>query len=64
MTEETCPRFFFRASELRAPAPDSPHEPDPDEDITAQSITIAEARAMVARGEIIDLKTAYALTLI
>jgi hypothetical protein len=27
-------------------------------------MTIDEARAMVARGEIIDLKTAFALTLV
>jgi ADP-ribose diphosphatase len=56
--------IFFRASGLRAPAPDSPHKPDPDEDITAQTFTLADARAMVMRGEIVDLKTAYALTLI
>jgi ADP-ribose pyrophosphatase len=56
--------IFFRATGLRAPAPDSPHKPDPDEDITAQTFTIAEARTMVKRSEIVDLKTAYALTLI
>lgn len=56
--------IFFRATGLRAPAPDSPHKPDADEDITARSFTIAEARTMVKRGEIIDLKTAYGLTLI
>ena len=56
--------IFFRVSELRAPAPGSPHKPDDDEDIVAQSFTIAEARAMVAGGEIVDLKSAYGLTLI
>jgi ADP-ribose pyrophosphatase len=56
--------IFFRALDLRTPAPDSPHRPDEDEDITAQSFTVADARAMVARGDIIDLKTAYALTLV
>jgi ADP-ribose pyrophosphatase len=56
--------IFFRVWDLRAPSPGSPHKPDPDEDIKARSVTIAEARAMVARGDIIDLKTAYALTLI
>src|SRR5262249_740192 len=56
--------IFFRATELRPPPKDSPHKPDPDEDITAQPFRIAEARAMVARGQIVDLKTAYALTLI
>jgi ADP-ribose pyrophosphatase len=56
--------IFFRAAGLHAPPPDSPHRPDADEDITAHSFTVAEARAMVARGEIVDLKTAYGLTLI
>ena len=56
--------IFFRVSDLRAPAPDSPHHPDEDEDIHAQLFTIADAKAMVARGEIVDLKSAYGLTLI
>jgi ADP-ribose pyrophosphatase len=56
--------IFFRATDLRAPAPDSPHRPDADEDITAASFTLEQARAMVARGDIVDLKTAYALTLL
>ena len=56
--------IFFRLSDLRQPPADSPHEPDEDEDIEARSVTVDQARTMVARGEIIDLKTAYALTLI
>jgi ADP-ribose pyrophosphatase len=56
--------IFFRVSDLRPPPPDSPHKPDEDEDIQCRSMTIAEAKAMVARGDIIDLKTAYALTLV
>jgi ADP-ribose pyrophosphatase len=56
--------IFFRVSDLRPPPPDSPNKPDEDEDITTRTVTIAEARAMLERGEIIDLKTAYALTLI
>jgi ADP-ribose pyrophosphatase len=56
--------IFFRISDLRAPAPDSPHHPDEDEDIETRVVTVADARAMVERGEIVDLKTAYALTLI
>jgi ADP-ribose pyrophosphatase len=56
--------IFYSATALRAPDPRSRHWPDADEDISAQSFTIAEARAMVARGEIVDLKTAYALTLL
>ena len=56
--------IFFRASALGAPPPDSTHKPDEDEDIHVQTFTIAEAKAMAARGEIVDLKSAYALTLI
>jgi ADP-ribose pyrophosphatase len=56
--------IFFRAWDLRPPAADSPHRPDEDEDITTRTVTVAEARAMLARGEIVDLKTAYGLTLI
>jgi ADP-ribose diphosphatase len=56
--------IFFRVSDLRQPPPDSPHKPDADEDIQARTITLAEARAMLARGDIVDLKTAYALTLV
>jgi len=55
---------FFRASDLRAPAPDSTARPDEDEDIETKTVTVADARAMLERGEIIDLKTAYALTLL
>jgi len=56
--------IFFKASALRRPAPDSPHHADGDENIEARPVTVEEARAMVRRGEILDLKTAYALTLI
>jgi ADP-ribose pyrophosphatase len=56
--------IFFRVSDLRPPPPDSPNKPDEDEDITARTLPIAEVRAMLQRGEIVDLKTAYALTLI
>jgi ADP-ribose pyrophosphatase len=56
--------IYFRVSGFRPPPADSPHRPDPDEDIEAQVFTIAEARTMAARGEIIDLKTLYGLTLI
>ncbi len=55
---------FFRVSELRPRAADSPHRPDADEDIETRVVSVADARAMVARGEIVDLKTAYLLTLI
>ena len=56
--------IFFRVSDLRPPPPDSPNTPDEDEDITTRAMPVAEVRAMLARGEIVDLKTAYAVTLI
>jgi ADP-ribose diphosphatase len=56
--------IFFRVSGLHQPPPDSLHKPDEDEDIESRSVTIADARAMLARGEIVDLKTAFALTLV
>jgi ADP-ribose pyrophosphatase len=56
--------IFFRVTGLRPPAPGSTHKPDEDEDITTRVMTPAEAKAMLAGNEIVDLKTAYALTLI
>jgi hypothetical protein len=56
--------IFFRVSDLRQAPSDSHHKPDEDEDIQARSVTIAEARAIIAAGEIVDLKTAFALTLV
>jgi ADP-ribose pyrophosphatase len=55
---------FFRVWRLRPPPPDSPHRPDDDEDIRCRSMSLAEARQMAARGDIVDLKTAFALTLV
>jgi ADP-ribose pyrophosphatase len=55
---------FFRVADLRDPAPDSPHRPDDDEDIHVRPVTAGEARTMVTAGQIVDLKTAYALTLV
>ena len=55
---------FFRVSDLVPPPPDSAHRPDEDEDIQVQPYPVAAAKAMVANGQIVDLKTAYALTLI
>ncbi len=54
---------FFRATQLIDAGPDSPYHADEDEEIETRAFTVAEARAMVARGEIEDLKTAYGLTL-
>jgi ADP-ribose pyrophosphatase len=56
--------IFYRVSDLRPPPPDSPHHADEDEMIQPQTFAVAEARAMAARGDIVDLKSAYGLTLI
>jgi ADP-ribose pyrophosphatase len=56
--------IFFHASDLRPPPADSPHRPDADERIEKHSVNVADAKGMAARGEIVDLKTAYGLTLI
>lgn len=55
--------IFFRVSDLREPS-GTQRSPDEDEDIQPRVVTIAEARSMAARGDIIDLKTAYGLTLL
>lgn len=56
--------IFYKVSDLRPPSKDSTRHPDDDEDIESRAVTVDEARAMVQRGEIVDLKTAYGLTLI
>ena len=56
--------IFFRVSDLVPPPANSPHKPDEDEYIHVQAHSVAAARDMVASGQIADLKTAYALTLI
>ena len=56
---------YFRLTDLREPDPDGPQvHKDEDEDIRVRVCSLAEARAMVARGEIVDLKTAWGLTLV
>ncbi len=53
---------FFRLSGLTVP--DEPAEVDEDEDIEPRTFTIAEARDMVRRGEIVDMKTVVGLGLL
>jgi ADP-ribose pyrophosphatase len=55
--------IFFKVSRLQPPPADASYTADDDEDIKPQPFSIAEARALVARGEIVDLKTAYGLTI-
>ena len=54
--------FFFKLTGLYQP--EQPAEPDPDECIEPKVVTLDEARAMVRRGEIVDMKSAFALTLV
>ena len=54
--------IYFRCAELGPPAPDSTVRKDEDEEIEPRTFTVAEARALVAGGEIVDLKTVAGLT--
>lgn len=56
--------IFFRCSELTPPAADSTAHKDEDEDLEPRTFTLAEARALLEQGEIVDLKTAVGLTLL
>ena len=53
---------FFRVSGLRVPEHEA--EKDEDEDIVVQVFSLKQAREMVRRGEIIDMKTVIGLSLI
>jgi ADP-ribose pyrophosphatase len=56
---------YYRLGELRdRRADDPPAHKDEDEDIRVHVFALAEARAMVRRGDIVDLKTAWGLTLV
>jgi ADP-ribose pyrophosphatase len=53
---------FFRVSSLEEPETEA--EPDEDEDIEVKTFTLVEARDMVRRGEIRDMKTIVGLRLV
>ena len=53
---------FFRLSSLNVP--DEPASVDDDEDIEPRVFALADAREMIRRGEIIDMKTVVGLSLI
>jgi ADP-ribose pyrophosphatase len=55
---------YYRCEDLRPPAADSTVKKDDDEDLEPRTFTLAEARGLVASGEIIDLKTLAGLTLV
>ena len=54
--------FFFRVSGLNEPAHAA--EADEDEDIEVRTFTLREARDMIRRGEIVDMKTVIGLTVL
>ena len=56
--------IFYRCEDLRPPAPDSKARKDDDEEIEPKTFTVAEARGLVASGEIVDLKTLAGLALL
>lgn len=54
---------YYRATALREPRPDDPEaHQDEDESIEVGAFTPDEIRAMIARGEIADLKTVAGMT--
>ena len=56
---------YYRLGDLRERgADDPPAHRDEDEDIRVHVFTLDEARAMVRRGDIVDLKTAWGLMLV
>jgi ADP-ribose pyrophosphatase len=56
---------YYKLTDLRAPDPAGPQaEKDEDEEIRVTVFTLEEARALVRRGEVVDLKTAWGLTLV
>ena len=54
---------FFLAAELRAPREDDTATPDEDEDIEPRPFSAKSIRALIARGEIVDLKTVAGVSL-
>ena len=56
---------YYKLTGLRVPDPNAPAaEKDEDEDIRAHTFSLEDARDLVRRGEVIDLKTAWGLTLV
>lgn len=55
---------YFKLTELAPPAGRPAASPDDDEDIRARAFPLEDLRAMIARGEIVDLKTVAGLSLL
>lgn len=56
--------IYYRCEDLRAPAADSTAKKDDDEEIEPRTFTLDAARALIASGEIVDLKTLAGLSLL
>lgn len=56
--------IFYRCSQLRPPDATSTAHKDEDEDLEPRTFALTEARQLVERGEIVDLKTAVGLWLL
>ena len=56
--------IFFRCEDLGPPAANSAARKDEDEDIEPRTFSVDEARALIASGEIVDLKTVAGLTMV
>jgi ADP-ribose pyrophosphatase len=54
--------LFYRLDGLEAPLTSA--QPDEDEQLEPQVFAVAEVRDLIARGEIVDMKTVAGLTLI
>jgi ADP-ribose pyrophosphatase len=54
--------IFYRLTGLTRPA--QPAAPDEDEELEARVLSTADAKDMVRRGEIVDLKSALGLTMV
>lgn len=55
---------FFKLTRLAPPTGRPAASPDEDEDIHARTFPLDEVRAMIARGEIVDLKTVAGILLL
>jgi ADP-ribose pyrophosphatase len=55
---------FYRCTELTPPTVGSTTKPDEDEDIEPRTFSLDEARALIAQGAIVDLKTVAGLSFI
>jgi ADP-ribose pyrophosphatase len=56
--------IFYRCTELTPPAAHSLVKKDDDEELEPRTVSLADARRMIERGEIVDMKTVVGLTLV